>query len=231
MKKISQIIARSAFSIALSGALIAAVPGCGRNNTAGTPGAGEFSGSGFSSESDSSFGESDDAAFEATLSADEEALFSDSGDQLSGVFDTTSDLADPTADSASDSITGYDASLDTVLPHALEALLVGMGGVPLVDECLALCPVVVVNLFVLVAIVFAYLGTLFLAAEVCLKLLDVFVIFGANLDELCSLFLERVYLGREILGALIEEVDNHKAHCHDNQQEHGRRHTAIELAP
>ena len=69
MKKISQIIARSAFSIALSGALIAAVPGCGRNNTAGTPGAGEFSGSGFSSESDSSFGESDDAAFEATLTA------------------------------------------------------------------------------------------------------------------------------------------------------------------
>ena len=126
---------------------------------------------------------------------------------------------------------GYDTSLDTVLPHALEALLVGMGGVPLVDERLALCPVVVVNLFVLVAIVFAYLGVLFLAAEVCLKLLDVFVVFGANLDELCSLFLERVYLGREILGALIEEVDNHKAHCHDNQQEHGRRHTAIELAP
>ena len=121
MKKISQMIARTAFSIALSGALIAAVPGCGRNNTAGTPGEGEFSGSGFSSESDSSFGESDDAAFEATLSADEEALFSDSGDQLSGVFDTTSDLADPTADSASDSITGYDASLEEMFENSSAA--------------------------------------------------------------------------------------------------------------
>ena len=121
MKKIPQMIARTAFSIALSGALIAAVPGCGRNNTAGTPGAGEFSGSGFSSESDSSFGESDDAAFEATLSADEEVLFSDSGDQLSGVFDTTSDLADPTADSASDSITGYDASLEEMFENSSAA--------------------------------------------------------------------------------------------------------------
>lgn len=121
MKKISQMIARTAFSIALSGALIAAVPGCGRNNTAGAPGAGDFSGSGFSSDSDSSFGESDDAAFEATLSADEEALFSDSEDQLSGVFDTTSDLADPTADSASDSITGYDASLDEMFENSSAA--------------------------------------------------------------------------------------------------------------
>lgn len=121
MKKISQMIARTAFSIALSGALIAAVPGCGRNNTAGAPGAGDFSGSGFSSDSDSSFGESDDAAFEATLSADEEALFSDSEDQLSGVFDTTSDLADSTAESASDSITGYDASLDEMFENSSAA--------------------------------------------------------------------------------------------------------------
>jgi len=121
VKKISQMIARTAFSIALSGALIAAVPGCGRNNTAGAPGAGDFSGSGFSSDSDSSFGESDDAAFEATLSADEEALFSDSEDQLSGVFDTTSDLADSTAESASDSITGYDASLDEMFENSSAA--------------------------------------------------------------------------------------------------------------
>ena len=48
-------------------------------------------------------------------------MFSDSGDQLSGVFDTTSDLADPTADSASDSITGYDASLEEMFENSSAA--------------------------------------------------------------------------------------------------------------
>lgn len=91
MSRISHILVRTAFTIALSGAVIAAASGCGRSNAADTPASEEFSASG------SSAGAGATAASGASEIAAEE-LIPDSADQFSTIFGSTSDFAEDLSD-------------------------------------------------------------------------------------------------------------------------------------